>query len=149
MGAITKLGKPPGQEQALTTPYNAKERLAIIRMNVGQGYLKLAELCKCSYSTIYNDMRKWREQGGFEEFVYQEFFDLHAIARNEDPVATYRVLAGIVSKMQARKIEVGITHDIGPKFAKAMKETFGMSLDEPEPIEAEFDEIGEPITAAE
>jgi len=145
MDKVVTLGKPPGQEQAPTTPFEPAERLAIIKQNIGLSYGELAKKCRCSYSTIYNDMRKWREQGGFEEYLYEEFHRLHVVVSNEAPDVAYKVIASLLSKTIAKKVEAGITVDIGPRFTAAMRDTFGLELDEqPKVVEADFNEVGEP-----
>jgi len=143
MEASKLLGKPPGKEQAETTPYTPAERLEIIKVNIGSSYKELAKLCKCSYSTLFNDMAKWRKQGGFEDWLQEEFFDLHTIVRNESPEIAYKIVAGLLGKLTAKKIEAGISLDIGPRFSALMRETFGIELESESAIEAEFSEIGE------
>jgi len=138
-----KLGKPPGKKQAHTTRYTPKERLEIIKINIGSPYKELAELCKCSYSTIFNDMQKWRVQGGFLDFLQEEFFDLHTIVRNLEPETAYKVVAGLLGKLTAKKIEAGISLDVGPRFTALMRDTFGVELEKTETVEAEFSEVGE------
>ena len=146
MEASKPLGKPPGQEQAPSTPFTPAERLEIIKVNIGMSYGELAKLCKCSYSTVFNDMTKWRKQGGFEDWLQEEFFDLHTIVRNLEPAVAYKVVAGLLGKLTAKKIEAGISLDVGPRFSALMRDTFGIELEETEAVEAEFSEVGESAT---
>ena len=134
-------GKPPGPNSKADTPYTPAERLEIIRKNIGKTYDKLAELCKCSTSTIYLDMKKWREGGGLEEFLHDEFIELHGIVKKEDPVATYKVVAQLLGRHITKKIDAGVTVDFGERFTGLMRDTFGVKKDE------NGDSAGEPVEA--
>lgn len=124
-------GKPEGPNKNRHTPYTPAERLEIIRRNIGKSYNELAKLCSCSSNTIYNDMRKWREQGGFEEFLNDEFHTLHGIVKKEDAITSYKVIAQLLGKYITKKIKADVTVDFGARFTEAMKNTFGVERDEP------------------
>lgn len=127
------------------TPYKAEERLEIIRLNIGKTYKELAVLCKCSFSTVAKDMREWRRQGGFEDFLQAEFMELHGIVRNEDPTITYKVIANLLGKTITKRLEAGVTLDIGDQFSALLRDTFGVELKETP--DASEDETGKPIKA--
>ena len=120
------------EEKAGSTPFSAEERLEIIRLNIGKSYSQLAKLCKCSLTTVTRDLRKWREGGGFEEFLYDEFHRLHEIVSEEDPSTSYKTVAALLGKHITRKIEAGVTLDFGDKFTALMKNTFGVEREEPD-----------------
>ena len=138
-------GRPSGADAKGTTPYTPKERLEIIKVNIGKSYDELAKLCKCSKSTVYLDMQKWREGGGFEEFLHEEFLALHEIVRNENPETAYKTVAQLLGRHITRKIEAGVTMDFGDQFTSLMRDTFGIERENPD--DAARDDAGEPVEA--
>jgi len=138
-------GHPGGENANDNTPYEPAERLEIIKVNIGKSYKELAKLCKCSMSTIYLDMQKWRAQGGFEDFLQEEFLNLHEIVRRSDPDIAYKTIAGLLGKHITRKIEAGVTLDFGKQFTDLMVNTFGVERESED--DTPRDEAGKPVQA--
>ncbi|MHA2393233.1 MAG: helix-turn-helix domain-containing protein [Promethearchaeota archaeon] len=72
----------------------------------GETHYQIAQRCGVKRETISRDLIKWRNTGGFEEWIEQEFFRLHGFV-NSDPIsseAAYRVVAGIKKKSITKKI---------------------------------------------
>lgn len=113
------------------TPYDREERLIIISQQFGKGkrgglptYEALAEKCKCSVATIYNDMKVWKESGGLELFVLDEFESLYPQMKAEEPLEVFKVLSRFLMKGMTQKIAVDNRVEVGIKFTEAMKGIF-------------------------
>ena len=124
------------------TPYEAHERLLIIQQHFGVPYKDLATLCKCSLATIYKDIRRWAREGGFEEFLLEQFAELHSIVRNESPETAYRIVAMMLAKTIANRVSIDQTITIGVQYSDYLREKFGIGRKEV--VDAEYTAVGEP-----
>ncbi len=125
-------GHPGGPNMNPDTPFTPAERLEIIKLNIGLPYEELKMLCKCSMSTIYLDMKKWRASGGFEDFLQREFLELHEYMKTEDPSISYKTISILLGKYVIKKIEADVTMDLGSQFTGLMRNTFGVELEDDE-----------------
>lgn len=60
-------------------------------------------------STIERDLRAWRETGGYEEFLHNEWLQLHGKIKESDPVEAYRQISKLLGKTLTQKIETELT----------------------------------------
>ena len=125
-------GHPGGRNKNRDTPYTPEERLEIIKVNIGKTYDALSKLCKCSMSTTYLDMKSWRASGGFEDFLQREFLELHELMKKKDPSVSYKTVSILLGKYVIKKIEAGVTVDLGDQFTDLMRDTFGVELEDDE-----------------
>jgi hypothetical protein len=113
------------------TPYDQEERLLIIQQSYGQGrngglptYKDLAERCKCSEGTIYNDMRVWKEEGGLELFIITEFESLYPLMKENEPLETFKILSKFLLKGVKQKVSVDQRIQVGMDYTTALKGIF-------------------------
>ena len=138
-------GHPGGRNKNPDTPYTPEERLEIIKVNIGKSYEELRKLCKCSMSTIYLDMVKWRASGGFEDFLQKEFLELHELVKEKSPEISYKTISVLLGKYVTKKIEAGITVDVSGEWTDLMRDTFGVERNGDG--DAPGDTPGEPVKA--
>ena len=72
----------------------------------GKTHATIGEICGVRRETISRDLKKWREAGGFDTWVEDEFFRLHGYVKNE-PISAetaYRVIAKMKEKTITNKI---------------------------------------------
>ena len=114
------------------TPYDREERLLIISQQFGKGkgkkplptYEALAELCDCSVGTIYKDMRAWKESGGLELWIIDEWQSIYPVMKEEEPLEVFKILSKFLQKGMAQKITVDQRVEVGIRFTEAMKTIF-------------------------
>lgn len=116
------------------TPYLQEERLLIIQQSYGQGthgkgsgfptYEELAKRCKCSISTIYLDMKVWKEQGGLDIFILQEFNDLYPMLKEEEPMEVFKIISRFLQKGMTQKVAIDQRIQIGTNYSDALKRIF-------------------------
>ncbi len=119
-------GHPGGPNMNPDTPFTAEQRLKIIKLNVGKSYAELMRMCRCSMSTIYLDMKKWRASGGFEDFLQQEFLELHTVMKADGAEVPYKTISILLGKYIPKRIDAEVTHDVSEEWTAAMKKTFGL-----------------------
>jgi hypothetical protein len=129
------------------TPYEQDERLIIIEQNFGKSYEELAELCQCAVTTIKRDIKTWKDSGGFESFLLNEWQTLHKIIREEDPITAYKTVSNLLGKTVKKEVTVNQRVDIGIQYTELLKQEFAterMSDDgNPRVVEADVRVIGE------
>lgn len=98
-------------EMSVMSPRNAtilppKRRRQVIRENIlDKEYPELAKLCHCAERTIIRDINKWRNEGGFEEFLMDEFFRSYPNIKEKFPEKAFDRLCYLLGKTITRKIE--------------------------------------------
>ena len=82
------------------------QRREIIQENIiNHDYTEIATLCNCTIRTIKRDVRKWREEGGFEEFLLDEFFRSYPEIKQNFPDKAFDRLCYLLGKSMPRRIE--------------------------------------------
>jgi len=78
-------------------------RRQVIRDNILHcNYEQLAEKCTCTKMTIVRTVNDWREEGGFEELLFNEFMEVYPIVKGENPDKALDKIVYLLGK--------GITH---------------------------------------
>ena len=87
--------------------YNQSRRLEILKEELPKGTSQaaIAEVCGVTRRTIARDIQKWKADGGFEDWLDEEFFQLHSQVRDEDAETAYKVIARLKEKTMVRRIE--------------------------------------------
>lgn len=108
--------------------------MLIIQQSYGQGshakgggfptYEELAERCKCSVSTIYNDMKAWKDSGGFDIFILQEFNDLYPVMKEEEPLEVFKIISRFLQKGIVNKVSIDQRVQVGVEYSNALKRIF-------------------------
>lgn len=113
------------------TPYDQEERLLIISQQFGKGkkgglptYEALAKLCKCSPGTIYGDMKVWKENGGLDAFVLDEFGDMYKRQKMENPLEVFKILSKFLMKGMGNKVTIDANVKVGIDYTQALKSIF-------------------------
>lgn len=91
--------------------YGPRRRLELIRqaMHDGKTQAEMARICGVSARTVVRDLQAWRESGGFEEWLEQEFLELHQQVKVQDPKAAYREIAALKGKTLKQRLEAEVT----------------------------------------
>lgn len=83
-----------------------KRRREIIRDHIlTHSFQALATLCKCTKRTIIRDVHQWRQTGGFEQFLVDEFFTSYPQIKKQFPDKAFDRLCYLLGKTMIRKIE--------------------------------------------
>ena len=100
----------PKQKYTVLSPPQRRE---VIRTNILTAtYQELAELCHCTKRTIIRDVNKWRSEGGFEEFLMDEFFRSYPDIKEQFPEKAFDRLCYLLGRTLTRKIESQETIDV-------------------------------------
>lgn len=89
-------------------------RLEKIKENITQlTYEELATLCGVTKRTIRRDIEQWKQQGGYDEFLTEEFFKLYGIIKVKDPKYAFKRLCDLLSRRQDQLAPVIEQHEDG------------------------------------
>jgi hypothetical protein len=98
------------------------QRREVIRQNVlTLDYEELALLCHCTKRTIKRDVAKWREEGGFEQFLIDEFFNSYPDIKQKFPDKAFDRLCYLLGKTMTRKIEKDVRASLDVRQAIIVK----------------------------
>lgn len=99
-------------------------RLQKIIEGLKQGYSfpKIAESCNCSEKTIDRDIAEWRDEGGFDRWLLQEFLRLHnQEVGKEDGGQAYRCITDLLKKRLVDRKEIhtegNLSFNVNKEFA--------------------------------
>lgn len=83
-------------------------RLEIVKKGLLEGKMiaEIAEEMGVSEPTVYRLLRKWRESGGFEEWLHEEWVRSYGEVRQIDPTVSFRELSGLLGKHIRQKMDV-------------------------------------------
>jgi transposase len=100
----------PKQKYTILSP---EQRRDIIRHNIlNLNYTQLAQKCHCTKRTIKRDVQQWRREGGFEEFLMDEFFRSYPNIKEEFPEKAFDRLCYLLGRTLTRKIEAKTVEEI-------------------------------------
>ena len=86
-------------------PFEARKQ--VIRENIlSLTYEELAKQCYCTKRTIVRTVNKWREDGGFEQFLLDEFFRSYPNMKEKFPDKAFDRLCYLLGKTMTRKAEI-------------------------------------------
>lgn len=95
------------------TILSPQKRKELIRENIlTHNYAKLASLCHCTKRTIKRDVQKWKQEGGFEQFLIDEFFHSYPNIKKEFPEKAFDRLCYLLGKTMTRKVEAHTIEEI-------------------------------------
>jgi len=108
------------------------KRLEIIKRELPKGTSqdRIAEFCGVTTRTIRRDIRRWRETGGFEEWLQEEFFRLHNSVRDEEEVIAYKTIARLLERTLTQKVKAEVA---GPPTIIVQVDPLMEGSDEDEP----------------
>jgi len=108
----------PKQKYTILSP---EQRRDIIRNNILKlNYTQLAEKCHCTKRTIKRDVQAWRIEGGFEEFLLDEFFRSYPNIKEKFPEKAFDRLCYLLGKTLTRKIEKEVHGEYTEKVLHVM-----------------------------
>ena len=67
---------------------------------------QIATLCGVSKRTIVRDIRKWKNEGGFEELLYDEFIRLYPTIKQTYPEKAFDRLCYLLGKTVTTRTEI-------------------------------------------
>lgn len=95
---------------AILSPVKRRE---IIRENIlDHTYTEIATLCHCTIRTIKRDVQQWKREGGFEEFLLDEFFRSYPDMKANFPEKAFDRLCYLLGKTLTRKIEAHTLEEV-------------------------------------
>jgi len=104
------------------------KRLEIIKREFPRGTTQqqIADMCEVSRKTISKDIKKWRESGGFEEWLQEEFLELHREVKGDDVKTAYKEISKLVARSMTQKseakVEAKTEHKVNVSFHQDMKD---------------------------
>ena len=82
-------------------------RRQVIQDNILQkNYDELASICYCSKRTIIRTVNDWRQEGGFEQLLFDEFFKLYPKVAKVYPDKALDKLVFLIGKGITRRAEI-------------------------------------------
>ncbi len=109
-----------------TTP--DEQILEYIRANISdQTYQEMADSCECSLSKISTLIRKWKESGEFEDWLFEKYFKLHRQMETLDPQLAYKGILRLVERHVTQKIktESKVEIEVGDQFKDLVRRLLG------------------------
>lgn len=87
-------------------PFSRRQQ--VIEDGLRQGWTqdRIADECRCSRSTIYRQIREWRESGGFEGWLLDSWLELYAKLKAERPDIVFQNVTTLLSKYITRRMKV-------------------------------------------
>ena len=83
-----------------------QQRRDIIKDNIlEKEYDELAVICHCTERTIKRDVHKWKAEGGFQEFLLDEFFRSYPNIKEKFPEKAFDRLCYLLGKTLTHKVE--------------------------------------------
>jgi hypothetical protein len=94
-------------------PKSPQQRRLVIRENIFKtDYNGLAKLCGVTKRTIIRDINQWRQDGGFEQSLVDEFVATYPNIKREFPEKAFDRLCYLIGRQMTRKIESQETIDV-------------------------------------
>ena len=77
------------------------QRREIIKDNITNlSYKEISKLCGVTKRTIRRDIEDWKQQGGYDEFLTEEFFKLYGIIKLENPRHAFDRVCDLLRRRQ-------------------------------------------------
>ena len=106
-------------------------RREVIRDHIlHSNYEELAIKCGCAKRTIIRTINDWREEGGFNELLFDEFVDVYPIVKNENPDKALDKIVYLLGKGITRKAEIKSEHHEEIKHVEELNVTMRNYEDE-------------------
>jgi len=83
---------------------------------LGKSYEEIAAVCGVTCRTINRDIREWKKQGGFEDWLLDEFFRLHGEVAEGDWQTRYKVVSRLLEKTLKQRVEAEVKNKEGSSF---------------------------------
>ena len=112
-----------------------QQRRIIIKENIFKtDYQGLAQLCGVTKRTIIRDINRWRQDGGFEESLMDEFVATYPNMKDEFPEKAFDRLCYLLGRTLTRKIEAKTEHrdvkvDVKRLEIVQLMETYGEAVE--------------------
>jgi len=92
-------------------PY--EQRKQVITDNIlTHNYEQLAILCHCTKKTITRTVKQWRNEGGYEEALWEEFQRFYPDIKKEFPDKAFDRLCFLLGKTLTRKVEAHTIEEV-------------------------------------
>ena len=86
---------------------SVNQRRNVIRTNILKlTYTEIAKECGVTERTINRDIKTWRQEGGFEELLYDEFMKSYPDQKESSPEKTFDRLCFLLGKTFTQRKEV-------------------------------------------
>jgi len=80
---------------------NKKQRREKIKQNIAMHtYDEIAQLCGVSKRTIRRDIAQWRVDGGYDDFLVEEFFKLYGLVKVKDSIHAFDRICDLLRRRQ-------------------------------------------------
>ena len=78
-----------------------KQRRDVIRNKIVlHTYDELAELCGVTKRTIRRDVEQWKKEGGYDEFLTEQFFKLYGVIKTQDIKHAFDKICDLMRRRQ-------------------------------------------------
>lgn len=94
-------------------PYHTRKRLPLIidGLLAGKNYEQIAHDCGLkSPKTIQRDLERWRDRGGLESFLQNEWLRMHGKVKQLDPIEAHRQLTRLLGRTLTQKVKAEVEH---------------------------------------
>lgn len=92
-----------------------KQRLPIIMKHITTcKYDEIAKLCGVTEKTIQRDIKRWKKNGGFSDFILKEFFELYGVLKRTNNKYVFDRICDLI-RLNKNLFEVTSQED-GPIF---------------------------------
>lgn len=78
----------------------------------GNTLKEIAAICEVPERTFYRYHAEWRDSGGFEAWLQEEFFSLHKAVKENAKVTAYKEICALLARTIKRRIESELKGDI-------------------------------------
>lgn len=88
----------------------------------GKTHEEIAKECGLkNRRTIERDIQAWRDSGGLETFLTEEWLKMHGKIKEQDPIEAHRQLTKLLGKTLTKKVESKISGGEQPIIVKMWK----------------------------
>lgn len=78
-----------------------KQRREKIKENIAMHtYDEIAKLCGVSKRTVRRDIAQWRVEGGYDDFLVEEFFKLYGLVKVKDVMHAFDRICDLLRRRQ-------------------------------------------------
>ncbi len=73
------------------------KRLSVIKKYLTtSSYEEISKLCGVTERTIHRDIKRWKKNGGFQEFLLKEFLEQYGILKRTKPEFTFTKICDLI-----------------------------------------------------
>ena len=83
----------------MSAKLSKKNRLRVIMKHITTcNYEEIANLCGVSEKTIQRDIKRWKKNGGFADFLLKEFFEIYGVLKRTEPKYVFDKVCDLIKQ---------------------------------------------------